>query len=205
VLSLEKDGEMIEGDENLLSHATEYYSDLFGPGVDHNIHMNQSLWATLETISESNNKDLCKPFSKSEIKDALFQMDRNKAAGPDKIPIEFYQTCWHIVKEDIIQLFADFHSDQVNIRLNYGIITLLSKVSDASRIQQFRSIYLLNCLYKLITKTLTLRIEKIADKLIHPNQTAFMKDRNIMNGILILHEILYETKRKNSWGYNLET
>jgi hypothetical protein len=50
-----------------------------------------------------------------------------------------------------------------------------------------------------------LRIEKIADKLIHPNQTAFMKDRNIMNGILILHEILYETKRKNSWGYNLET
>jgi hypothetical protein len=152
---------MIEGDENLLSHATKYYSDLFGPGVDHNIHMDQSLWANLETVSESDNEDLCKPFSKSEIKDALFQMDRNKAAGPDKIPIEFYQTCWHVVKVDIIRFFADFHSNQVNVsRLNYGIITLLPKVSDASRIQQFRPICLLNCLYKLITKTLTLRIEK---------------------------------------------
>jgi hypothetical protein len=37
---------------------------------------------------------------------------------------------------------------------------------------------------------------KIADKLIHPNQTAFMKGRNIMSGILILHEMLHETKRK---------
>jgi hypothetical protein len=60
------------------------------------------LWANLETVSESDNEDLCKPFSESEIKEALFQMDRNKAAGPDKIPIEFYQICWHIVKEDII-------------------------------------------------------------------------------------------------------
>jgi hypothetical protein len=34
---------------------------------------------------------------------------------------------------------------------------------------------MLNCIYKLITKTLTLRIEKVVDKLIHTNQTAFMK------------------------------
>jgi hypothetical protein len=54
----------------------------------------------------------------------------------------------------------------------------------------------LNCIYKLITKTLTLRVEEVADKLIHSNQSAFMKGRNIMSGVMILHEIIHETKQK---------
>ena len=85
-------------------------------------------------------------------------------------------------------------------RLNYGIITLLPKVQDAEKIQQYRPICLLNCLYKWITKVLTLRLEKVVDKLILENQTAFMKKRDIMNGIMALHEVLQETKRKNEVG-----
>jgi len=45
---------------------------------------------------------------------------------------------------------------------------------------------------------------KVADKLILLNQTAFMKNRDIMNGILALHEILHETKRKNEVGIILK-
>ena len=37
IISLEKDGCMIEGDENLLKHASEYYSDLFGPPIEDNL------------------------------------------------------------------------------------------------------------------------------------------------------------------------
>ena len=108
------------------------------------------------------------------------------------------------MKNDIIQ-FMDFYENKVDIsRMNYGIITLLPKVSDAFRIQQFRLICLLNCLYKLITKVLTIRLEKVAEKLIHPNQTAFMKGRNIMSGIMILHEIFHETKRKKQIGVILK-
>lgn len=205
VISLDNEGAQIEGDENLLKHATEYYTNLFGPEKEHNIHIDQSIWDEIEKLSDVENDGLCKPFSKDEIKTALFQMERNKAAGPDKISIEFYQTCWEMVKDDIVQLFSEFHEGKVNIsRINYGIITLLPKVSDAKKIQQFRPICLLNCLYKLITKTLTLRIEKIADKLIHSNQSAFMKGRNIMHGIMVLHEILHETKRKKQVGIILK-
>jgi hypothetical protein len=132
-------------------------------------------------------------------------MEKNKAAGPDKIPIEFYQGCWSIVKNDIIQLFDDFFRQRVDIsRINYGIITLLPKIKDANRIQQFRPICLLNCLYKLITKTLALRLEFVADKLIHSTQIAFMKKRNIMLGIVCLYEILHETKRRKEVGGDFE-
>jgi len=147
VVSLEKDGEIIQGDENLLNHATDYYTNLFGPEEDHNIHIDQSLWDEVDKVLDEDNEKLCKPFSEQKIKDALFQTERNKAAGPDKIPIEFYQACWDIIKNDIIQLFDDFHRGRVDIsRINYGVITLLPKVSDAVRIQQFRPICLLNCL-----------------------------------------------------------
>ena len=92
---MENNGETIEGDENLLKHATDYYTTLFGPEEDHNIHIDQFLWEELEQVTSQDIENLCKPFSESEIKDALLQMERNKAAGPDKIPIpillEHYQ------------------------------------------------------------------------------------------------------------------
>jgi len=44
----------------------------------------------------------------------------------------------------------------------------------------------------------------VANKLIHQNQTAFMKGRNVMNGVMILHEILHETKRKKQMGVILK-
>jgi hypothetical protein len=68
----------------------------------------------------------------------------------------------------MIELFADFYLGKLDIkRINYGIITLLPKTKEASRIQQFRPIYLLNCLYKWSTKCLTLRLEPVLSRIIH--------------------------------------
>jgi hypothetical protein len=168
IISLEHDGLVIEGDDNLQKHAYEYYADLFGPPIEYEVQIDPSLWEGIPMVSDEENSWLCRPFTEKEIKEALDLMKRNKAAGPDKIPIEFYQGCWKIIKNDILQLFDDFYNKKVDIsRLNYGIITLLPKIKEASKIQQFRPICLLNCLYKLITKTLTLWLESIAAKLIH--------------------------------------
>ena len=55
-----------------------------------------------------------------------------------------------------------------------------------------------------MTKTLTIRLEAVANKSIHNTQTAFMKGRNIMSGIMCLHEILHETKRRKEVGMVLK-
>ena len=49
-----------------------------------------------------------------------------------------------------------------------------------------------------------LRLESIPEKLILPVQTIFMKGRNIMSGILALHEVPHETKRRNHCGVVLK-
>jgi hypothetical protein len=43
ILSLEHDGTTIEGDENLLSHATAYYSDIFGLAPEFNVQINENI------------------------------------------------------------------------------------------------------------------------------------------------------------------
>jgi len=64
IISLEKVGEVIEHEENLLKHASEYYSELFGPIEQHDIHLDPSIWNNSSRLSESDNKILCQLFLK---------------------------------------------------------------------------------------------------------------------------------------------
>jgi hypothetical protein len=83
--------------------------------------------------------------------------------------------------------------------LNFGVITLLPKIKEATKIQQYRPICLLNVSFKVFTKVATNRLMRVANKVVQPSQTAFMPGRNIMEGVLILHETLHElhTKKRN--------
>lgn len=103
-------------------------------------------------------------------------MERNTAPGPDHIPVEFFQTCWEIIKHDMLLMFEEFDNHSLDIgRLNYGIITLLPKIKEANKIQQYRPICLLNVLYKIFTKTLMLKMEKVLERILNKCQTAFLK------------------------------
>jgi hypothetical protein len=85
-------------------------------------------------------------------------------------------------------------------RLNYGVITLIPKTKEAAKIQQYRPICLLNVSFKIITKILMLRFEGCMSRIIHRCQTTFIKGRNIMDGVMILHEILDDVKWKKKDG-----
>lgn len=181
----------IEGTDNLIAHATDYYKELFGPAPWNQFSLDPDMWSVDEKLNDADNADLVGEFTEAEVKAALFDMEANRAPELDYIPAEFYQSCWDTVKGDVMRLFYSFHKGTLDVqRLNYGIITLLPKVSGADRIQQFHPICLLRCPYKLITKVLDRRVEKYAHKLISPTQNAFVKGRNIMDGILALYELL---------------
>ena len=132
-----------------------------------------------------------------EVKHAVFDMEKNTAPGPDHMPAEFFQVCWEIIKEDLLEMFDEFFENKLEIsRLNYGIITLIPKLKEANLIQQYSPICLLNVVFKIFSKTLMLRLESILERIINKGHTAFLKGRNIMEGIMILHEIIHDTKVK---------
>jgi hypothetical protein len=144
---------------------------------------------------------LTRPFTEEEIKIVVKTMKGNTTLGPDHIPVEFYQTCREIIKTDLMDMFLEFRRNELGVdRLNYRILTLIPKLRDATKIQQYRPICLLNVSYKIITKALMLRFEECMSRIINKSQNAFIKGKNIMDGVLSLHEILHDTKNKKKRG-----
>jgi hypothetical protein len=121
MFSLKENDILIEGTDNLISHATAYYKNLFGLAPGNILDFDANMWKPHEKLSEEENLILTRPFSVEEVKFALFSMAPNKAPGPDNIPIEFYQHCWDIIKWDVMNLFHAFHAGSLDVaRLNYG-------------------------------------------------------------------------------------
>jgi hypothetical protein len=128
-------------------------------------------------------------------------MEHNKAPEPDGFPAEFYQHFWETIKGDLMNMFHDLHTGELPLfSFNFGVITLIPKVKEANKIQQYRPICLLNVSFKIFTKVATIRINSVADNIITPTRTTFMRGRNILEGVVILHETVHELHRRNQNG-----
>ena len=102
-------------------------------------------------------------------------------------------------------MFHDLYvGDLPLFSLNFGVITLIPKVQEANVIQQYRPIYLLNTSFKIFTKVAANRLNSVADHVISPTQTMFMRGRNILEGVVILHETVHELHRKKQSGVILK-
>jgi hypothetical protein len=63
---------------------------------------------------------------------------------------------------------------------------------------------MLNVSYKIFTKVLANRLTALADKVVRQSQTAFMPGRNILEGVVILHETIHELHKKKRNGVVLK-
>ena len=132
-------------------------------------------------------------------------MKHNKASGLDGFPAEFYQIFWSLIKDDLMAMFREFHVGKLPLfNLNFGTITLIPKQKEVKQVQQYRPICMLNVSFKIFTKVLANRLVAVADKVVRQSQTAFMTGRNILEGVVILHETIHELHRKKMSGVVLK-
>lgn len=81
------------------------------------------------------------PFEEREILEALHSLNGDKASGPDGFSLAFFQTCWAVIKEDVIQCFNHFHvSEEFEKRLNATFIILIPKKLGEVAANDFRPI-----------------------------------------------------------------
>ncbi|KHN44108.1 hypothetical protein glysoja_037995, partial [Glycine soja] len=81
---------------------------------------------------------------------------------------------------------------------NASFLALIPKINHPQSFDDYRPISLIGCMYKTIAKLLANRLCKVLPGLIDERQTAFIKDRHILHGTLILNEVIEEAKRNDT-------
>lgn len=139
---------------------------------------------------------LTRYFSEEEVKQAIWDCEGSKSPGPDGFNFTFYKTCWHIIKNDLMRVFWEFHDNGKLMRgSNSSYIVLIPIREGASGIDHFRPISLVGSLFKIITKVLAGRLKLVMNSLIRDTQSAFLKARNILDGVVTLNEVVEEAKK----------
>ena len=121
----------------------------------------------------------------------LFAMANNKSPGRDGYTSEFFKAAWDIVGEDfVIAVQSFFKTGFLPKGINSTILALIPKKEDSRTMKDFRPISCCNVIYKVISKILANRLKIILPKFISPNQSAFVKDRLLMENVLLASELV---------------
>ncbi|GAU28852.1 hypothetical protein TSUD_21890 [Trifolium subterraneum] len=148
------------------------------------------------SISEADNYLLTVPFRLEEIEDVVLHSDGNKSPGPDGFNFAFVKSFWAMLKGEVRIMFDQFHGNACLLKglLSY-FIALIPKVVCPSSLGEFRPISLLGCLYKLVAKLLAARLAKVIDSVVASTQSAFIKGKNLVDGVMVVNEVIDLAKR----------
>lgn len=133
------------------------------------------------------------PLTTAEILQAIKSLQNGKAPGPDGFSCDFYKAFSSKLAPLLTDVFLESHT---NLKLpqtlsQATISVILKKDKDAQKCASYRPISLLNVDYKILTKVLALRLEKVAPTIIHEDQTGFIANRHSYFNVRRLYNILY--------------
>ncbi|GJZ84117.1 RNA-directed DNA polymerase, eukaryota [Tanacetum coccineum] len=148
-------------------------------------------------ITADQKPDLECDVSREEIKRAVWDCGIDKSPGPDGFTFGFYRRFWNVIEKDVVEAVRFF--------FNYGsfpkggnssFIALIPKKPDANMVKDFRPISLIGSLYKIIAKVLANCLVVVLGDIVNEVQSAFVADRQILDGPFILNEVVQWCKAK---------
>ncbi|XP_060190609.1 uncharacterized protein LOC132619859 [Lycium barbarum] len=150
-----------------------------------------------ELISGEDNKLLAEQPTMEEVKKAVFELNGDSACGPDGFSGIYYQKCWEVVKDDVYCVVKAFFEGQTLPKsITHTNLVLLPKKNVVEAFSDMRPISLSNFINKVISRVVHDRLDKLLTKVISPNQSGFVKGRNIMENVLLTQEIVTDIRKR---------
>ncbi|GJY57327.1 RNA-directed DNA polymerase, eukaryota, reverse transcriptase zinc-binding domain protein [Tanacetum coccineum] len=158
-------------------------------------------------LNSNQQADLECEVTKDEIKRAVWDCGTDKSRGPDGFTFGFYRRYWKIIESVVVDAVSCFFQKGYFPKGgNSSFITLIPKTHDANKVKDFRPISLIGSLYKIIAKLLVNRLVVVLGSLVNEVQSAFVADRQILDGPFILNEIFQwcKSKKKQSLVFKVD-
>jgi hypothetical protein len=131
-----------------------------------------------------------------EIEVVVKDSDGNKSPGPDGFNFTFVKAVWSLIKGEIRIMMDQFHGVELLPKsFTSFFVALIPKINSPFSLGDFRPISLLGCLYKIVAKVLTSRLAQVMDQLVAPTQSAFLKGRQLVDGVVVVNEVVDMAKR----------
>ena len=194
------DGNTVNDKAIINNHVEQFYKNLYEKGDDRLTSSNKVdlFLRNLEKVPD----DLVALVDSNLTMDEIYETLKScsdSAPGPDGIPYSLIKLTW---KHYGPLLLSSWYYAETSGRLSQShessYLRLLPKEGKDTRyLKNWRPITLSNCDFKLITKTLSWRLAKAVDNVISPNQTAYMKNRQISDNLNIM---LYATEQTCTEG-----
>ncbi|KAG5595920.1 hypothetical protein H5410_037152 [Solanum commersonii] len=137
-------------------------------------------------ITEEEQERLQRTFEEEEILNSIKSCAKEIAPSPDDFPMIFFQTFWDVLKAHIIGTSAQLYSNQnFEKSFNATFIALIPKNIGVPDLKDFKPISLIGGVYKIMTKLLAERLNKVMNKLVNKNQMTFINGTKIIDVVLL--------------------
>ena len=174
-----------------------FYTNLYKSKENTNLDGEFStLLRNLPKLREEEAEKLTGDLTLREVSTALKNMKNNKSPGTDEFSLEFYKFFWTDLGVFVVKALNEgFTKKLMSATQREG---LMIPKGDKTRkpIQNWRTIKLLNVVYKLAPAAIANRVKSILTKLIHPDQCGFMAGRLTGDNTRLIYNVLFKVKQQ---------
>lgn len=192
-------GVWLTSEADISQEAVDFFQGLFS--AESGFTPSSLLEVISRVVTHEENAFLEDIPSLDEVKQVVFSMDGESAAGLDGFTGQFFTCAWDIIVEDLYSAVVSFFcGSELPKSVTATLIVLIPKVQNPQDFTQYRPISLCNFVNKVITRVLSDRLAKVLPRLISPQQSGFVKGRLITDNYLLAQELILDIGKKNRGG-----
>ena len=197
-----EEGEKVSSFKSLAKLGVHHFQSLYKEQVGSTLaEIIQLAQLFPQFVDAEENIELMEEVMMEELKSTLHSFQKDKSPRPDGWTIEFYLGLFDILREDLLNVVEESRrTGRIHATINATFIALIPKVENPVTFDDFRSLSLCNCLYKIISKVISKRLKAVLSENISKEWFSFLQGRQIHQAIGVVQESLHSFKTKNLSG-----